>query len=390
MSASPKSGYFILEGLNSFAAAYFFNHFLFHLRDHHGFTQLHSLALLAGFGAVYAVFSVIAGRFAQRHGYFTSLTIGFGGLFASVALAWVWPALSGQIIALLFWSVAICFTWPVLEALCSEFEPPGRLPARVGLYNVVWSLLQAMGVAAGGIVMERFGWASLFVVPLAIHGGQLLMLPNWHRKRRQYVAAHYPDLSQPAAPRAAGPAHFQTMAWIANPLSYMAANALTASLPALAQRLQLSQAEAGVWLGVWTWVRTAGFVGLWWWSGWHYRFGLFFASFGATAVGFLAVMLAPGLAWIAVAQVAFGLGVALTYYSSLFYAMDGSTTHGEQGGTHEALIGLGLGGGPGLAALAILSTGSPISGAVAVTTLLGAGMGAVGWLHGRARKKVGR
>lgn len=389
MRASPKSGYFVLEGLNSFASAYFFNHFLFHLRDHHGFTQLHSLALLAVFGAVYAVFSVIAGRFAQRRGYFTSLTIGFGGLMASVALAWVWSSLSGQIIALLFWSVAICFTWPVLEALCSEFEPPGRLPARVGLYNVIWSLLQAMGVAAGGIVLARFGWASLFAVPLIIHGGQLLMLPHWYRKRRRYVAAQDAVLEQPAAHRAAGPAHFQTMAWIANPLSYMAANALTASLPALAQRLQLSQAEAGVWLGLWTWVRTAGFVGLWWWSGWHYRFGLFFASFGATAMGFLAVMLAPGLAWIAVAQVAFGLGVALTYYSSLFYAMDGSTTHGEQGGTHEALIGLGLGGGPGLAALAILSTGSPVSGTLAVTALLGAGMAAVGWVHGRARKTVG-
>ena len=290
MKASPKTGYFLLEGLNSFAAGFFVNHFLFHLRDHHGFTQLHLLALLAGFGAIYAASSVMAGRFAQRHGYFTSLTIGFGGLGAAVGLAWVWSGLGAQLTAITLWSVVICFTWPVLEALCTEFEAPSRLPGRVGLYNVVWSLLQALGIAAGGLAVERLGTGALFVVPILIHAIQLALLPALYGQRMRFLRAHHGGATRPPEHPAGGPPHFQTLAWIANPLSYMASNALTASIPALAQRLHLTQAEAGVWLGLWTWIRTVGFVGLWHWTGWHYRFGLFLAGFGAVTVGFLTLM----------------------------------------------------------------------------------------------------
>jgi len=383
-TAPPKAGYFLLEGLNSFASAFFFNHLLFHLRDHHGFTQLDTLWLLAAFGTVYAVSSVGAGRFAQRFGYFTSLTIGFGGLMVAVGVGWAWPALVGQLAAAGVWSVAICFTWPVLEALCSEFETPERLPDRLGLYNVVWSVLQAVGVAVGGIAVAMLGPKTLYIVPLIVYGIQLAHLPWLHRQRGRYLAKHHGGSHKPPAHPPGGPIHFQTMAWIANPLAYMAANVLTASLPALAQQLHLSQAEAGVWLGLWNWVRSAGFLALWYWTGWHYRFGLFLAGFCAVIGGFLGTMLAPSVAVAVAAQAGLGLGIALVYYSSIFYAMDGSDSHGEQGGTHEALIGLGLGGGPALTGLAVVWTGSPVYAVLGVTALLSSGIVGVSWVNRRA------
>jgi len=298
LKAPTKGGYFLLEGLNSFASAFFFNHLLFHLRDHHGFTQLHTLWLLAVFGTLYALSSVLAGRFAQRHGYFVSLNIGFSGLVVAVGLGWIWQSLAGQLAAVGIWSVAICFTWPALEALCSEFESPEFLPERLGLYNIVWSVLQAVGVAVGGIAITLLGPKTLYVVPLLIYGLQLLLVPWLRRRRNQYLSEHHGgDDTAPLHP-AGGPAHFQTMAWIANPMSYMAANVVTASLPALAFRLHLSQAEAGVWLGLWNWIRSVGFVGLWYWSGWHYRFALFVIAFSAVIGGFLGIMLAPSVVWV--------------------------------------------------------------------------------------------
>ncbi len=385
MKAPSKAGYFVLEGSNSVAAAFYFNHSLFHLRDHHGFTQLRTLWLLAGFGTIYALCSALAGRFAQRYGYFTSLAVGFGGLMLATGLGCVWPALVGQIVSLGIWSVAICFTWPVLEALCSEFETPDRLPDRLGMYNVVWSVLQAVGVAAGGIVVTLAGARSLYLVPMCIHGLQLLQLPRLRRQRDLYVATHHPGADKPPIHPPGGPVHFQTLAWIANPLAYMAANVLTASLPTMALRLHLTQAEAGVWLGLWNWIRSVGFIALWYWAGWHYRFRLFLVACLGVCVGFLTMMLAPSLWVMILGELAFGLGISLVYYSSIFYAMDGSDSHGEQGGTHEALIGLGLGGGPALTALAVVWTGSPASAALAVTGLLGVGIGVVGWVHRRAR-----
>ena len=386
MKAPSKAGYYFLEGTNSFAAAFYFNHSLFHLRDHHGFTQLDTLWLLAGFGTIYAICSALSGRFAHRYGYFTSLAVGFGGLMLANGVGCVWQALVGQIVALGIWSVAVCFTWPTLEALCSEFETPDRLPDRLGLYNVVWSVLQAVGVAAGGIVVTLLGAKALYLVPMAIHGGQLLQLPRLRRKRMAYIATHHPGTDKPPIHPPGGPAHFQTLAWIANPLAYMAANVLTASLPTMALRLHLTQAEAGVWLGVWNWVRSLTFLGLWYWAGWHYRFRLFLTASLAVCGGFLTMMLARSLPVMLAGELGFGLGIALIYYSSIFYAMDGSDSHGESGGTHEALIGLGLGGGPALTALAVIWTGSPVSAALAVTGLLGTGIGVVGWVQRRATK----
>ena len=66
--------------------------------------------------------------------------------------------------------------------------------------------------------------------------------------------------------------------------------------------------------------------------------------------------------------------------------MEGSGSHGEQGGTHESLIGLGLGAGPALMGLALLWTGVPGYGAVAVATLLGVGLVTMGRVHQVARR----
>jgi MFS family permease len=93
-------------------------------------------------------------------------------------------------------------------------------------------------------------------------------------------------------------------------------------------------------------------------------------------VSFMALLLGPNLAVIVVAQIAVGLAVGLIYYSSLFYAMDvGGESQGEHGGIHEALIGIGIFGGPaaGAAALQFLPATSH-AGIWAVGVVLVAGL----------------
>jgi hypothetical protein len=71
---------------------------------------------------------------------------------------------------------------------------------------------------------------------------------------------------------------------------------------------------------------------------------------------FATVLLAPSVWLLVLAQVFFGWATALLYYSSLYYAMDGSDAHGEHG-IHEALIGMGICGGPAASAVAQVLTG---------------------------------
>lgn len=379
MRPSPsKTGYYVLEGLNSFATAYYFNYLMFVLRDAHGFGNLQNLTVSALHGFIYIGCSWFGGRFGQRRGYFTSLRVGFGGMAASIAIGGLVPALWGQMAALALWTITMCFTWPILEALVSEHEPPARLPNRVGLYNVVWAVTAALGYSCGGWLFERLGHASLYWLPAAIHGG--LFLATWPLKAKHDAwlanGAAFLSVTRGEIPHdhAVRPRYFQRLAWAANPFNYMAANTVLAVVPGIATNVGMTIAEAGLVMSVWYYARAAAFVKLWFWPGWHYHFGWFVTAFVLLATGFVTMMLAHSVWLLVAAQLLFGWASALLYYSSLYYAMDGSDTHGENGGIHEALIGLGICGGPAVSAVAQVLTGSPLAPAWAVTGFIAAGL----------------
>ena len=382
-----KTGYYVLEGLNSFATSYYFNYLMFLLQREHGFTNSNNLAVGAVHGFLYVGASWYAGRFGQRHGYFTSLRIGFAGMAASVALGWILPGAAGQIAALLCWTVTMCFTWPMLEALVAEHEPHDRLPRRLGLYNVTWAAAAAAGYFLGGSIFERLGRTSLYWLPVGIHVAQFFATWLLERRHDAWLATAPPvETWKPTEAELAGkPKYFQTLAWIGNPFAYMAANTLVAVVPGIAASAGLNIEQAGQLMALWYVVRTVTFAVLWHWKGWHYRFGWFAGAFLLLVAGFVSVMTTSQV-WVLVAgQVAFGWATGLLYYSSLFYALDGSDTQGEHGGIHEAFIGLGIGTGPAISTLALWLTGAAAAPAVAVggTLLVGLGASVAVWRRGR-------
>ena len=372
--APSKFAYFVLEGANSFATAYYFNYLLFLLRDRYQFGNLQNLLVVAGVGLLYIPASWFGGKFGQRHGYFASLRVGFGGLVVAMCLGWLLPSLGTMLLGLALWSASICFTWPILEALVSEHEEPRNLLNRVGQYNVVWAATMGLAQFVGGWLFERLGPSSLFWLPVGVHA--LQFVATWPLQARHDAwlasapAAAHGELPHDAAER---PAYFQRLAWIANPLAYMAINTVNAVIPGIAANLGLGVAQAGALMSVWQHVRTLSFVVLWRWPAWHYRFGWFLGSFALLLASFLVLMLTRSQAVLVAAQVGFGWATALIYYSSLYYAMDGSDTHGEHGGIHESLIGIGICGGPAISALTLWLSGTPAAPAAAVGTVLLAG-----------------
>ena len=396
MKSNPpgKTGYFVLEGTNAFAASYYFNYLMFLLQRDHGFTNLDNLALSAVHGFLYVGASWFAGRFGQRHGYFTSLRIGFGGMGAAVALGWMLPSAAGQVTALIVWTLALCFTWPMLEALASEREPKERLPHRIGLYNVIWAATAGLAYFVGGTLFEHLGRQSLYWLPLVIHALQWISLGPLERLHARIPApravAAAVEILDPI------PKHdervtrvFQKLAWMGNPFAYMAMNTLIAVVPGIAEHAGLGIEEGGRLMSAWFIVRTLTFAILWAWHGWHYRIGWFLGSFLLLILGFIAIMTTRQVWMLIVAQVAFGWGTGLIYYSSLFYAMDGSDTHGEHGGIHEAFIGLGMGSGPAVSALTLWLSGAAMAPAAAVGTALVAGW-AWCWQVGRGARPRSR
>lgn len=378
---------YVLEGSNSFATAYYVNFLMFLLREDYGFSNLNNLVVGAVHGFIYGVASWQAGRIGQRRGLFPSLRIGFGGMSAALLVGWTMPSQWGQLICLGIWTVALCFTWPILEALVSEHEDPRRLPDRVGLYNVVWATMAAVGLSTGGWIFERLGPTSLYWLPLIIHGIQWIATWPLERQRARWIASPPKPAAVSFGERPEDQSRcFVRMAWMANPFNYMAINTIMVMAPGIASKVGLSIAEAGLVLSVWFYVRALAFLKLWWWDGWHYRFDWFICAFLFLFLGFVGTMVSPTVWGLVVAQVGFGWASALIYYSSLYYSMDQSHSHAEQGGFHEALIGLGLGGGPAISAGALWLTGMPSSPA----WIVGAGLlGAMGWVFGIRRTSMG-
>jgi predicted MFS family arabinose efflux permease len=382
-----KTGYFTLEGLNSFATAYYFYYFYFFMETEFGFGNRANLLLAALNGAVYAVMAWQAGKFAQRFGYFAALKVGFGIMLGALTIGSQLHSATGHIIVMAVAAVGLCFTWPTLEALVSEGETPAGVQRMVGIYNVNWAATAALGYFTGGAMFEKFGARSLFYIPMAIQVGQLA-LTLWLESQARGTANQkmMGEASHLAAERLAPEQHpplanartktFLRLAWLANPFAYVAMSTIIAVVPGVARRLELSTMVAGFSCSLWCFARLGTFIVLWRWSGWHYRFRWLLGAYVVLIGSFAAILMAPNLAVLVLAQVGFGVATGLTYYSSLFYSMDLGDTKGEHGGIHESAIGLGNFAGPAVGAASLYYLPQYAnSGTLAVSGLLLLGLG---------------
>jgi MFS family permease len=387
-----KPWYFVIEGLNAFGTSYYFSYLFFYMQAQFGFGDLQNLMLSALNGLVYVGGSWFGGRMAQRFGYRRALGFGFGLMTLALLCGLGVGTAPGQVLIMVVWTFGVCFTWPPLEALVSDGEPPHSLPRTIGIYNVTWAGGAALGYFIGGTLFEKLGLNSVFVVPTALLLLQLAILRGVDARAR---SAARPSAESPASD-SRSPVHtppptdraklFLRLAWLANPFAYMAINTVIAVIPGLARKHELSPMFAGFFCSVWFFARLAAFFGLWLWPAWHYRFRWFVTAYGLLIASFMAILLAPTLWLVVLAQITFGMATGLIYYSSLFYSMDVGDTKGEHGGLHEAAIGAGIFGGPAVGAAALhFFPQQPTAGTWGVSVALGVGLVLVLILRGRAR-----
>jgi len=345
-SNDSKVSFFILEGTNAFAVGIYFNWLFFYTQRQLNFGVAENLGLVALHGLVYAGSSWLGGWFAHRFGNFFALKLGFTIMAVALAAGAMLPFALGQVCVLMLWTFGMCFTWPTLQSLVSDGARGRRLPRLAGIYNVTWSGVSAISYFIGGALLERFGVAFLFWIPVAIHAGQIGMvfwLERTHRAAPARPRLPVPDTlpDEPPELDLATKKRFLRFALLANPVAYVAINTAIPMIPVVAKRFDLSPTFTGMFCSIWFFVRMGAFILFWLWPGWHYRFGFLLAAMFFLIVSFLGLLLSPSLWVLLVAQIIFGLSVGLIYYSSLYYSMHGGASKSEHGGVHEAMIGIG-------------------------------------------------
>lgn len=398
-----KPACFVLEGLNSLSTTYYFYYLYFFAEAKFGFGKLENLLLAVGLGLAYAAASALGGRLAQARGYLNALGLGCALMGLSQAAGAWSDALPVHLGVMLVAVTGMGMTWPALQALVSEGEDRRRLQTMVGIYNLVWSLAGALAYLTGGAMLEAWGLRSIFLVPAFLNAlvvaavlvlrrlappARLGLARTGTTEAARPIAAPAPvGATVPAhgpAPAAATAKAFLRMAWFANPFAYLTINTVVAFGPVIARSLDLSPRYAGYFCSVWMFVRTAAFVGLWLWPGWHYRFRWLASAYLGMIATFVLILLAPGVGALVAAQLGFGFCIGLIYYSSLFYSMDVGEEKGEHGGIHEAAIGLGSAAGPALGAAMLVWAPQVQHGtAKAVAVLLLAGFAGLSWLARR-------
>lgn len=373
MIRPAKTLLYLIEFLNCYAAVYYSNFLFFYLRNAFGFGELENLLTAAAGGVVYIFASWQGGKLAQRYGCIRLLVAGACIVIVSLSMGLAFPSSGMQVLVYGLWTAGICLIWPALETLISEGSG-ARLPQMVGIYNVTWAGSAAVAYFTTGILIEQFGMASLFWIPLWLTGIELALLPLVANRLKKEAgdpdagpsgpAAHHPSaVHHPDAKR------FLRLAWIANPFSYVAINTVIPLIPSITERLGLSTGMAGVVCSLWMFARLAAFAAFWHWRGWHYRFRWLAAACFLMIVCFFAFLLTHSISVLLLAQIGFGGSIGLIYYSSLYYSMNVTENQGKNAGVHEAMIGVGLFAGPAAGAATLFLF--PASAAIGVWSVGG-------------------
>ena len=390
-----RGSLYAVEGMSSLGGTLLSVGIFFYTEHRFGWSLRHNLLLAAGQGLVYVLGALLASRLTRPVGRRWALVVLYAVLAAVTVPAIVWPTPLPSTLALLAYSFTIAMTWPMLESLVAGRAGPHELSRRLGLYNLVWSGVGAVALAANGLIIEKWP-AGVFLIPLLVNVvGSLVMLAN--------------PAAEADAPPSEAQAHLEPepallsqrrlALWLSRlslPATYVVIYSLMAMLPSLPLVRQFSPSVATPLCSVWLVLRCLAFLALGCTVWWHTRPQWLLWSAVTMLAAFLGIVLPAtvdslSLSWALVSMLAWqavlGAAIGMIYAGSLYFGMvlsDGSTEHG---GYHEALIGLGMVLGPGSAALSQwLRPGSPWPGIIAVTAVLSATVLAAGIAAVKAKR----
>jgi len=394
-SSRPLWPAYACESLSSVGTSLLSVGIFFYTTHYFAWGMKQNLLLAAAQGAVYVIGSLVAARLADRFGQRRSLFAIYACMTccALVALA-AKSSPAVLIVALVAHTLAASANWPLVENLVTAGADAHAMSRRVGVYNLVWSITNAVIFAISGTLIEHWR-AGMFLIPVVSHAlAALLMLIHRNIEPIAGVASQHDTIApEPELIRKRTLA--LTLARIALPATYVVIFTLVAMMPSLSVMKSLDPAQATLIASAWMVARVFMFVLLGATTWWHTRPSLLLLSAAIMLFAFIGVTTPlAGAAYqtnllaMMFSQIILGVVLGLIYSGSLYFGMvlsDGSTEHG---GYHEALIGAGCVAGPGIAYLAQSQwPANPRAGVTAVSAIVGATIVTAGVAALRADRK---
>jgi EmrB/QacA subfamily drug resistance transporter len=123
----------------------------------------------------FAALLLMAGAIADRFGRHRALTAGLAVFAAGSLAAALASSAPGLIAARAVMGIGAAFIMPAtLSILTSVFTSPAERAKAIGIWSAVSGLGVAIGPVAGGLLLARFGWDSIFLVNLPLTAAALI------------------------------------------------------------------------------------------------------------------------------------------------------------------------------------------------------------------------
>lgn len=233
--------------------------------------------------------------------------------------------------------------WPIVEAFISGGRRDANLRSAIGLFNIVWAsaVILAMWLIAPFIADAPM---MVFVCVGALH---LLAAAAFLRMPPE--PPRHLDDSPHIVPAPYRPLLRVTR--ILLPACYLLIASISPAIPVVMGALGVALTWKGPLFSIWLGARLVAFIAFERWHGWHGKLGPPLIGGLGLIVGFSAAMLSPragefGIAVLVVALCVFGISSGMVYVAALYYGMEVGGGRVDDGGRHEAIIGLGYAAGP--------------------------------------------
>lgn len=341
---APLSAVLTVSVLGSVSGGTFWAGLFFVSAGVYHFSAAANLTLATAMGAVYAVAARGAGRLARGRAPRQVLSAALLVWTAAAMLPLLLPgSRAGLWAAALIGSAASATTFPVVESYLTAGRHGAEMRSAIGLFNVTWTPATALPLLVLPLLAHHP--AGSFAVSAATSA--VAWLTIWR------LPAHPAAHDAGASAQAVGPTYralLRVASWLL-PLSYVVSATLAPILP---HRLAAvgAGAAASLMAAGWMGTRFLTLALMWRTHFWHGRWGTLAAGAAALVGGLALVLLAHTLPVLMAGLFAYGAGMGIIYYASLYYVMAVGAAAVDAGGNFEALIGVGYCVGPVLGLLA--------------------------------------
>ena len=350
---APLAAVLAVTFAGSLSGGVFWAAIFFLTANHYGFPPERNLVLATVMGAVYAIGAATAGRLVRKLASSSSPRALLMAALACWTIAALAPLLAPHT-EVVMWAGALlgaaasAVTWPIVESYLGAGRHGANMRAAIGWFNVTWTPATALALLLMPVVghFSPLGTLSLSAAASAVALAAAFALPI-------RPGAHEADVADAAVGREYRPL-LRSVSWLL-PTSYVLCSVMAPLLPHRLAEVGGST-TGGLVPALWMIARFFTLIVMWRTGFWHGRWGTLVLAACTLAAGLATILLAPTVTVVAAGLVIFGVGMGLTYYAALYYALAVGRAEVDAGGTFEALIGVGYFVGPllGIAAVAVV------------------------------------